>query len=86
MGVIVYSMPNCAKCRAAKALLKRLNVEFEEFDVMADKSKAREMIEKRRSVRTEGSTEVSFPVLDINGSIVEGFDREKIEKAVQESA
>ncbi|MAG22184.1 MAG: NrdH-redoxin [Candidatus Diapherotrites archaeon] len=83
MGAIVYSIPNCAKCRAAKALLKRLGVEYEEFDVMADKEKAKEMVEKRRAVRTEDSKEVSLPVLDINGIIVEGFDRAKIEEAVK---
>ena len=83
MGVIVYSVPNCVKCRAAKALLTRVEVQFEEFDVMADKEKAKEMVEKRRAVRTEGSSEVSLPVLDINGTIVEGFDRQKIEEAVK---
>ena len=84
MGVIVYSIPGCVKCRAAKALLKRLNVKFEEFDVMADKAKAKEMVEKRRTVREEGNREVQLPVLDISGKIIEGFKREKMEEALKE--
>ena len=85
MAAIVYSIPNCVKCRAAKALLKQLGIAFEEYNVMADKEKAREMVEKRRSVREEGSREVQLPVLDINGTIIEGFDRAKIEEAVKKS-
>ncbi|MBN2067844.1 MAG: NrdH-redoxin [Candidatus Diapherotrites archaeon] len=84
MGVIVYSLPNCPKCAASKAVLKRHNVPFEEYDVVQDKEKAREMIEKRRSVRPEGSKEVMMPLLDIEGIILEGFNREKIESALKE--
>jgi glutaredoxin len=84
MAVIVYSLPNCMKCSAAKALLKRKGVAFEEFDVKADREKAREMVEKRRAARPEGSTDVFFPVLDIEGTILEGFDKEKILAALKE--
>ena len=84
MSVIVYSMPHCPKCAAAKAVLKRNKVAFEEFDVAADKEKAREMVEKRRSVREAGEREVMIPVLDIDGIIIEGFDRQKIEQALKE--
>ena len=84
MTVTVYSLPNCPKCSAAKAVLKRNNVSFDEFDVVNDKEKAKEMVEKRRTVREEGSKEVMMPVLDIEGVIVEGFDRKKIEQALKE--
>ena len=83
MAVIVYTIPNCPKCRAAKALLKRLGVEFEEYDVINDKVRAKEMVEKRRAVRDAGSRDVELPVLDINGKIVEGFKRAEIEEAVK---
>lgn len=84
MPVVVYSIPHCPKCAAAKAVLKRYSVEFEEFDVQADKEKAREMVEKRRSVREEGSREVLLPVVDIDGTVIEGFDRQKMEAALRE--
>ena len=86
VAIIVYSIPNCSKCRAAKALLTRLGADFDEFDVMADKARAKEMVEKRRTVREVGNSEVQLPVLDINGTIVEGFDRQKIEDAVNASS
>ncbi len=84
MSVIVYSMPNCPKCAAAKVVLKRHGVAFEEFDVVEDKERAREMVEKRRSVREEGSREAMMPVVDIEGIIIEGFDRARIEQALKE--
>lgn len=84
MSVIVYSMPNCPKCAATKAVLRRYNVAFEEFDVIEDKGRAREMVEKRRSVRPEGSKEVLMPLTDIDGIIIEGFERKKIEQALRE--
>lgn len=84
MTAIVYSMPHCPKCAAAKAVLKRHSVAFEEFDVTADKERAREMVKKRRSVREAGNREVMLPVLDIDGIVLEGFDRAKIEQALKE--
>ncbi len=84
MAVIVYSMPNCPKCAAAKAVLRRHNVPFEEYNVVEDKERAREMVEKRRSIRQEGSREVMIPLVDIEGAIIEGFDRQRIEQALKE--
>lgn len=84
MSVIVYTIPNCPKCAAVKAVLRRYNVAFEEYDVIEDKGRAREMVEKRRSVRPEGSKEVVLPLTDIDGIIIEGFERQKIEQALRE--
>ncbi len=84
MSVIVYSMPHCPKCSAAKVVLRRYNVAFEEYDVVEDKGKAREMVEKRRSVREEGSREAMMPVVDIEGIIIEGFDRARMEQVLKE--
>jgi glutaredoxin len=84
MRVIVYTIPNCPKCAATKAVLRRYNVAFEEYDVIEDKGRAKEMVEKRRSVRPEGSKEVVLPLTDIDGIIIEGFERQKIEQALRE--
>jgi len=46
-------------------------VTFEEVDVAADMNRAREMVEK--------SGQYGVPVIDINGEIVVGFDRAKID-------
>ncbi len=72
MVVIVYSTPVCPYCHMAKDFLKEHNIEFTEFDVSTDKEKAQEMIKK--------SGQMGVPVLDIDGKIVVGFDKEKIKE------
>ncbi len=68
--VTVYSTPTCSWCQAAKDHLTSHNVSFDEVDVAADMERAREMVEK--------SGQYGVPVLDIDGEIVIGFDRTRI--------
>lgn len=74
MGVIVYSTTTCPYCVMAKEYLKKHNVKFEEINVGEDYEKAREMIQK--------SGQTGVPVLDLNGQIVVGFDREAIKRVL----
>lgn len=69
--VTIYTTPTCGWCGAVKEHLKANNVTFEEVDVAADMSRAREMVEK--------SGQYGVPVVDINGEIVVGFDRARID-------
>ena len=69
-SVKVYSTPTCPFCKQAKAYLKENKVSFDDIDVSIDAKKAQEMIEK--------SGQMGVPVLDIDGEIIVGFDREKI--------
>lgn len=71
----VYSAPSCPYCVALKEFLKERRIEFEEIDVSKDKKKAQEMIKK--------SGQMGVPVVEIDGEIVVGFDREKIEKILK---
>ena len=80
MAVVVYTIPNCPKCSAAKALLKRKGVSFQEADVQADLEKRHEMAKKLGAPEAE----VGMPVLDIEGTIVQGFEKEKILAALKE--
>lgn len=80
MSVIVYTIQNCPKCSAAKALLKRKGVSFQELDVQADSGKMREMAAKLGAPEAE----IGMPVIDINGTIVQGFEKEKILAALKE--
>jgi glutaredoxin 3 len=50
LRVVVYSSPFCGYCHAAKRLLERKDIVFEEVDVMFDRSKRDEMM--ARSGRT----------------------------------
>lgn len=72
MKVTVYSTPSCPYCIRAKQFLKNNNIEFENIDVSVDEAKADEMIKK--------SGQMGVPVLDIDGQIIIGFDRDRIAK------
>ncbi len=68
----VFSTEFCPYCVALKEFLKQSNVAFEEVDVTEDLKAQEEMIEK--------SGQMGVPVVDINGEIVVGFDRERIKQ------
>jgi glutaredoxin-like YruB-family protein len=72
--VFVYSTPTCPYCIRAKQFLTENNIPFENFDVSQNQSKAEEMIQK--------SDQMGVPVLDIDGQIIVGFDKEKIKTAL----
>ncbi|MFC1576571.1 glutaredoxin family protein [Candidatus Omnitrophota bacterium] len=72
--VIVYSTPTCPYCIKAKKFLEDSNVVFENIDVSSNSEKAQEMIDK--------SGQMGVPVLDIEGQIILGFDKEAISKAL----
>lgn len=71
--ITIYSTPTCPYCKMAKAFLTEKNIPFTEVDVSADEAKAREMIEK--------SGQMGVPVIDVDGKIIVGFDREELAKA-----
>jgi len=70
MAVIVYSTPSCPYCIMAKDYLKEKNISFTSYDVSTDSVKASEMISK--------SGQRGVPVIDINGTIIVGFDKNRI--------
>ncbi len=72
--VIVYSTSTCPYCDMVKTYLKENNIEYVDFDVAADREKAKEMIIK--------SGQKGVPVLEIKGRIVVGFRPDEIQKAL----
>ncbi len=68
----VFSTPTCPYCVTLKEFLKENNFDFEDIDVSQNKAALDEMIKKT------GQTGV--PVVEIDGQIIIGFDREKIVK------
>lgn len=74
MTIKIYTTPTCPYCTMAKQYLDSKNVKYEHIDVSADRNAATEMIQK--------SGQRGVPVLDINGSIVVGFDRGKIDSLI----
>ncbi|HEY89584.1 MAG TPA: NrdH-redoxin [Thermoflexia bacterium] len=68
--VLVFSTPTCPHCKHVKSYLRKNNIQFKDIDVSRDQSAARDMM--RRSGRQ------GVPQIDINGRIVVGFNRRKI--------
>jgi glutaredoxin 3 len=68
--VIVYSTPTCPHCHHVKDFLKEKGIEFEDIDVAADRDKAKYMVEK--------SGQMGVPVIEIDGEMIVGDDREAI--------
>ena len=73
--VKVYSTPSCPYCHMAMDFLKEHKVKFVEVDVSADENAAEQMIDK--------SGQMGVPVLDINGTIIVGFNKDAIKKALK---
>jgi len=76
--VTVYSATWCAFCHAAKDYLDKKGVAYTDKDVDSDRSIAEE------AMRVSGQT--GIPVLDINGQIIIGFDRPRIDAALAATA
>jgi glutaredoxin-like YruB-family protein len=73
-SVKIYSTPTCPWCIRAKQFLKENNVEFQNIDVSGDQQAIDELMQK--------SGQMGVPVLDIEGEIIVGFDRERIKIAL----
>jgi glutaredoxin-like YruB-family protein len=73
-NVKIYSTPTCPWCIRVKQFFKDNNIAFEDYDVSTDPVKADEMVKK--------SGQMGVPVLDIEGEIIVGFDREKIKQSL----
>jgi len=72
--VAVYTTPVCSHCRTAKQFLRERGVPFREVDVSRNEAAARE------AMRKSGQTGV--PVIDVNGTIIVGFDRARLVRAL----
>jgi glutaredoxin-like YruB-family protein len=73
--VKVYSTTTCPFCDMAKDFLKANKVEFEDIDVSKDQKAAQEMVDK--------SGQMGVPVIDIDGKIIIGFDKDELKKALK---
>ena len=73
-NVKVYSTPTCPWCIRTKQFLKENNIAFEDIDVSSNQQAAEEIIQK--------SGQMGVPVLDIDGQVIVGFDKERIKQAL----
>jgi glutaredoxin len=73
--VLMYITDWCPYCKKASAYLKSLGVDLTEYDVEKDPEKNREYLEK-------GNNEKGVPLIDIEGILLRGFDKNGISAAL----
>jgi len=72
VSVKVYSTPTCPYCKMVKGYLDEKGVSYEHADVSSDTDKRDEMFKI--------SGQRGVPVIDVDGQIVVGFDKERLEE------
>jgi glutaredoxin-like YruB-family protein len=75
--ITVYTATWCAFCHAAKSYFDKIGVEYTDKDIDANPAFAEELVAK--------SGQRGIPVIDIDGEIIVGFDKPKIDAALKES-
>lgn len=70
-NVKIYSTPTCVYCRMAKDFFQKNGIEYKEFNVAEDGVAREEMFSK--------SHQMGVPVIDVDGTIVVGFDKRNLE-------
>ena len=73
--VIVYSTPTCPHCTTIKNYLKDNRITFRDIDVSRDQNMAQQMVKK--------SGQQGVPQVEINGRIVVGFNKPKIDELLE---
>ena len=72
--VKVYTTTSCPWCHKTKEFLKDSKVKYQEVNVGEDEKARNEMFEK--------SGQFGVPVVDVNGTIIVGYDKEALKKAL----
>lgn len=72
--VIIYTTPTCGFCHMAKEYFDSKKIKYDSKDVTRDVDAYKEILDK--------SGQLGVPVIDIDGSIIIGFDRHKIDQAL----
>jgi glutaredoxin-like YruB-family protein len=69
-NIRVFTTPTCIYCHNLKKFFAEHNLKFEEIDVSENREALEEMVQK--------SGQMGVPVVEIDGEIVVGFNKEKI--------
>ena len=72
---VIYTTPTCQYCKAAKELMTKKGVKYEEYNVAANREKLNEMIDK--------SGGMAVPVIDVEGQVMIGFHPEKLAEILE---
>ena len=74
-SVKIYTTSTCPWCIKTKEFLKAHNINYQEVNVGVDEKARNEMFEK--------SGQFGVPVTDVNGTIIVGYDKESLQKALK---
>jgi glutaredoxin len=69
-NIIIYSTPTCHYCGLAKEYFKKHNLTYTEHNVASDLEQRKIMVDK--------SGQLGVPVIDVDGSVMVGFDEEEL--------
>lgn len=73
-SIKIYSTPTCVYCKMAKEYFKSKNITYTEVNVAENETELNEMVQK--------SGQMGVPVIDIGGTVMVGFNKPEIEKAL----
>jgi glutaredoxin 3 len=74
MKVIIYTIPTCEFSKKLIDYLKSKKIEFENREPTEESEFYSEMLDK--------TGEMYFPTIDIDGKMIVGFDKEKLDAAL----
>lgn len=72
--VIIYTTPTCGFCQQAKQFFNEKKIEYTEYNVAEDQTKAEEMVKM--------SGQMGVPVIEIDDDIVIGFNKAQIAQLI----
>ncbi len=78
--VIIYGASWCGACRSTAAFLRARNIEFVERDIEREPGARRAM---QQAANAAGVRTTGIPVIDFRGTIIAGFDRRALERAIE---
>lgn len=68
----IYTSPTCHYCHAAKEYFAEKGITYQEYDVSKDLAAREEMMQR--------SGQFGVPVIIIDGNLITGFDRQRIDQ------
>ena len=74
-NITVYSTPGCPYCIRLKSYLEQKGMPFTAIDVSQNKDGLDKMVDL--------SGQMGVPVIDVDGKVVVGFDKDKIDALLQ---
>ncbi len=70
--ITIYSTPTCVYCNSLKQYLTSKNLGYQEIDVSVNEKELEKMVAI--------SGQMGVPVIDIDGDVVIGFDKPRVDE------